>query len=165
MVRFALFAAALLSLAPGARAEDACAEAVNRLCPRGRGDLLLLGCLRTYEREIGAACQGDLDLLLAKAKEIGAACDGDVKGLCKDVQPGEGRVVTCLKDNEHRLSSSCQGAFNEWRLQRMKLTSACAGDVGKWCQQVPEGGGRILRCLREHASDLTSDCRSALQRL
>jgi len=165
MNRHVLVAAALLTIATGARAEDACAEAVNRLCPRGRGDLLLLGCLRTYERELGAACQGDLDLLLAKAKEIGAACEGDVTKLCKAVQPGEGRVVTCLKDHESGLSTSCQSAFNEWRMARMQLTAACAGDIGKWCQQVPEGGGRILRCLRGRTADLSSDCRSALNRL
>jgi len=165
MNRRVLVAAALLTIATGARAEDACTAEVNRVCPRSRGDLLVLGCLRSNEASIAAACPGDLDLLLAKVKEIGADCEGDVSKLCKAVQPGEGRVVGCLKENESRLSTSCQGAFNEWRLQRMKLTSACAGDLGRWCPQVPEGGGRILRCLKEHAADLTSDCRSALQKL
>jgi hypothetical protein len=165
MLRSIVVAAALLSFALEARAEDACAAEVNRVCPRSRGDLLVLACLRTNEASLAAACQGDLDLVLAKAREIGAACDGDVKSLCRDVQPGDGRVATCLKENEHRLSTGCQSAFNEWRMQRMKLTAACAGDLGRWCPQVPEGGGRILRCLREHAADLTSDCRSALQKL
>jgi hypothetical protein len=165
MVRYVLVAAALLAWSAEGRAEDRCAAEVNRLCPRGRGDLLLLGCLRSHERELQAACQGDLDLLLARAKEVGADCEGDVSKLCKDVQPGEGRVVTCLKDNEFRLSTSCQAAFNEWRLKRMELTAACAGDVGRWCKDVPEGGGRIWRCLREHGAQLTSDCRSAVQKL
>ena len=165
MVRHVLVVAALLTLAAEARGEDACTAEVNRLCPRSRGDLLVLGCLRANEAAISAACKGDLDLLLAKAKEIGADCEGDVQKLCKDVAPGEGRVATCLKDNESRLSTSCQSAFNEWRMGRMKLTAACAGDVGKWCPQVPEGGGRILRCLREHERELGSDCRSALNKL
>jgi hypothetical protein len=165
MSRHVLIAAALLALGPLARAEDACTAEVNRVCPRSRGDLLVLACLRANEASIAAACKGDLDLILAKARQIGADCEGDVSRLCKDVTPGDGRVATCLKDNESRLSTSCQSAFNDWRLERMKLTAACAGDVGKWCPQVPEGGGRILRCLREHGSDLTSDCRSALQKL
>jgi hypothetical protein len=164
MNRRVLVAAALLTIAAGARAEDACTAEVNRVCPRSRGDLQVLACLRTNEATIAVACKGDLDLVLAKARQIGAACEGDVSKLCKDVQPGDGRVVTCLKDNESRLSTGCQSAFNDWRLERMKLTSACAGDLGKWCQQVPEGGGRILRCLREHSAQLTSDCRSAVEK-
>jgi Golgi apparatus protein 1 len=165
MPRHALLAAALLALATAAGAEDACTAAVNRLCPRSRGDLLVLGCLRSHEAELQAACRGDLDLLLAKARDIGADCEGDVAKLCKDVQPGEGRVATCLKDNESHLSSGCQSAFNEWRLLRMELTAACAGDVGRWCKDVPPGAGRVWRCLEEHEAQLGSDCRSALKKL
>lgn len=165
MVRYILVAFSLLTLSPEARGEDPCAAEVARLCPRSRGDLVLLGCLRSHEQELSQACKGDLDAVLAKAREIGADCEGDVYKLCREVKPGEGRVATCLKENESFLSSSCQSAFNEWRLKRMELMSACAGDVGRLCQTVPEGGGRIWRCLKERAADLTSECRSALQKL
>ena len=165
MVRHILVAAALLSLAPGARAEDACTAEVNRLCPRSRGDLLILSCLEANQDLIAKACPGDPDLLLAKARDIGAGCQEDVKKLCADVQPGGGRVAECLRNQSQLLSTSCQDAFNEWRLRRMEFMSVCAGDVGKWCPQVPEGAGRIIRCLKGHDADLASDCRSMLQKL
>ena len=47
----------------------------------------------------------------------------------------------------------------------MKLVAACAGDVGRFCNQVPEGGGRIWVCLRERLPDLTSECRAAVEKL
>ena len=166
MPRHAILAAALLALAAAAaRAEDACTAEVNRLCPRSRGDLEVLSCLRANEAALARACPGDLDVVMSKAATIGAGCAADVKKLCPAVQPGGGRLAECLRSQQQLLTTSCQEAFNEWRLGRMNLTAACAGDIGKWCPQVPEGSGRILRCLKEHQADLTSDCRSALQRI
>lgn len=158
-------AVTVLALAPAARAEDPCAQEVTRLCPRGRGDLQLVGCLRQHESELSQACKGDLDDVLAKARSISADCEGDVYRLCKEVEPGEGRVAECLKNNESHLSQSCQKAFNTWRVQRMEITSACAGDVGTFCKDVPQGGGRIWTCLKKHRSKLSSSCRSAMDKL
>jgi hypothetical protein len=165
VIRHLCLLAVLLAIAPAARAEDACSAEVSRLCPRSRGDVLLLGCLRANEREIAKACQGDLEAVLAKARSIATACDGDVKRLCKDVEPGEGRVATCLKDRESELSQGCQGAFNTWRVMRMEFTAACAGDIGKFCRDVPEGSGRIWTCHKGRLPELSSDCRAALAKL
>ncbi len=165
MTRHLWLVAALVALAPTARAEDACAAEVARLCPQSRGDLLMLGCLRSNEAAFSKACQGDLAAVLAKARSLAGACEGDVARLCKDVAPGEGRVAACLKARESELSQGCQGAFNTWRLGRMELTAACAGDVGKFCRDVPEGGGRIWTCLKGKLPELTSDCRAAVNKL
>ena len=165
MVRRLVLTALLGAAAVAARGEDACTAAVARLCPQSRGDLILLGCLRAHESEISSACPGDLDAVMAKAQEIGQSCDSDVQTLCKGVPAGQGRVAACLQANESNLSTSCQAAFNEWRLMRMRLVAACSGDIGKFCQMVPEGGGRIYGCLKAHARDLSSDCRSAMEKL
>jgi hypothetical protein len=165
MARYVWLAAALLATAANARGEDPCAAEVERLCPRARGDALLVGCLRSHQQELSKACKGDLDAVLAKAKEIAADCEGDVYRLCRDVEPGEGRVAACLRNNESHLSQSCQAAFNEWRLMRMDLVAACAGDIGRLCRDVPEGGGRIWGCLKANLKDLSSDCRAAVQKL
>jgi Golgi apparatus protein 1 len=166
MIRHVCVAAALLAAVPAARGEeDACTAEVARLCPRSRGDILLMGCLSANEREISKACKGDLEAVLAKVRSIALACEGDVQRLCKDVEPGDGRVAHCLKLKEHELSQGCQGAFNTWRLMRMELTAACAGDVGRFCRDVPEGGGRIWTCLKARLPRLTSECRDAVKKL
>lgn len=36
---------------------------------------------------------------------------------------------------------------------------ACGADVEKYCKDVPVGGGRRYRCLKEHEKELSEPCR------
>lgn len=40
--------------------------------------------------------------------QLAEACRPDVETLCFDVQPGEGRVHQCLRDNFDMLSPECK---------------------------------------------------------
>jgi hypothetical protein len=40
-----------------------------------------------------------------------AACQADVAKLCPGIQPGGGRIMGCLKQNEAQLSASCKEAI------------------------------------------------------
>jgi Cysteine rich repeat len=42
------------------------------------------------------------------------------------------------------------------------LRQACAADAQKLCSGIEPGGGRILRCMREHQAELSPDCQAAL---
>ncbi|MED5622268.1 cysteine rich repeat-containing protein [Ideonella sp. BN130291] len=39
---------------------------------------------------------------------VAEACKGDVEKLCPGVQPGEGRVVACLKEHKKDVSKECK---------------------------------------------------------
>jgi hypothetical protein len=39
---------------------------------------------------------------------------------------------------------------------------ACAEDIAKFCQDVQPGGGRLVRCLKEHADEISAECRERL---
>jgi hypothetical protein len=41
--------------------------------------------------------------------------------------------------------------------------AACQADYKKFCTGVAQGGGRILKCLSQHASDLTPDCQKVVK--
>ena len=164
MVRLACLLS-LLFLAQPAAAEDACTAAVTRVCPQSRGDLLMLGCFRTHHQELAQACKGDLKPILDRAEKIAGSCKRDAKDHCSKVQPGEGRVAACLKENEHQLSAQCQDAFNTWRLMKSEFTSACWGDIGKLCQMVPQGGGAVWACLKNQKDQLSGQCRDAMDKL
>lgn len=43
-----------------------------------------------------------------------------------------------------------------------RLRKACEADVKRFCTGVRMGGGRILKCLREHEADLATGCRQAV---
>jgi len=40
-----------------------------------------------------------------------SACKADYQALCSNVQPGGGRVIACLHQNEAKLSAGCQKAL------------------------------------------------------
>jgi hypothetical protein len=41
---------------------------------------------------------------------------------------------------------------------------ACGEDVKKFCANVKQGDGRIKQCLDEHAQEVSSPCKSMLQK-
>ena len=65
--------------------------------------LLLVLCAATAVQSAEAADQPSLDA-------IRAACAGDAQKLCAGVQPGGGRILACLKENEDSLSDGCKQA-------------------------------------------------------
>lgn len=50
--------------------------------------------------------------------------------------------------------------FSVARLARGQAgRDACGADVEKFCKDVPVGGGRRYKCLKEHEKDLSEPCR------
>ncbi len=43
------------------------------------------------------------------------ACKKDVETLCPGVQPGDGRIATCMKENRRKLSDACKSALKAQR--------------------------------------------------
>ncbi len=113
----------------------------------------------------GEGGRAELSALREVVEELGADCEADAKRLCAGTAPGQGRVLQCLRDQESFVSQSCQQAINRVRLTRTKIQASCAGDVGKFCRDVPEGAGRILSCLLRHEKDLASECRDVVAKL
>ena len=40
---------------------------------------------------------------------------------------------------------------------------ACQSDRQTYCGSVEKGGGRVMQCMKQHASQLSPGCKSALQ--
>jgi hypothetical protein len=43
--------------------------------------------------------------------EVREACKADVESLCKDVQPGGGRLMKCLHEHKDAVSAGCKDAM------------------------------------------------------
>jgi hypothetical protein len=94
----------------------------------------------------------------AKGEKGGSACKADVQKLCKDVQPGEGKILGCLKEHQADLSPQCTA-----QLKAVKQASeACQPDVEKFCFDTPAGKGGIASCLKKHSDELSADCKAAV---
>jgi len=96
-------------------------------------------------------------------------CADDVKQLCPDVKPGSARVLTCLQQNEPKLSVVCREKIQADALKARALVAefgrACKADVDQFCAGVEPGGGRVIGCLNQHQLEVSSPCQAELTRL
>jgi hypothetical protein len=79
-----------------------------------------LMCLMAYEANLSASCAIGI-VEAAVATELGMlaiehsinACEADADKFCLDVEPGEGRLISCLKKNEKKLDARCASALKD----------------------------------------------------
>ena len=86
------------------------------------------------------------------------ACADDLAKYCKDVQPGQGRIIKCMEEHENNLSSGCKA-----NLAEMDKKHPCAEDVIRYCSNIQPGEGRIIQCLKENENELTPQCKAKIQ--
>jgi hypothetical protein len=107
---------------------------------------------------------GAVAALFTTAEAQQGACKPDVEKFCKDVQPGEGKMMQCLKQHQSELSAPCQGRIKQVAQQMKQFQAACEPDVEKFCWDTPIGKGGIAKCLQQHTADLSTDCKGAINK-
>ncbi len=90
-------------------------------------------------------------------------CAEDVAKFCKDVQPGGGRILSCMKEHENDLSPACKQHIAQVKERVKEAKASCEDDVMMFCKDVKPGGGRIIRCLKEHENELSPDCKAKME--
>jgi hypothetical protein len=93
-------------------------------------------------------------------------CKADLQKFCSDVQPGQGRMIDCLKAHVPDLSPNCQ---TKLKVTKEKIQAkikaaeaACGDDEKKFCGDVKPGEGRIKECMTQHASELSGACQAVV---
>ena len=83
-------------------------------------------CLMAYEEKISKKCKQGITEA-AMAMKMGAAaldysiraCEADADKYCLNVQPGDGKIIGCLKKNEAKVAKQCITALKETGLWNM----------------------------------------------
>jgi hypothetical protein len=109
----------------------------------------------------GALC---LILPASVSAQESKPCAADAEKLCKGVEPGHGRVAKCMKEHESELSPACKANISKFKEEVKEFSEACKEDVQKSCKGVKAGGGRILRCLKQHEATLTPQCKAEMSK-
>lgn len=114
-----------------------------------------------------AAYEGGMD---AGRKEAYRSCTADKETFCKDVRPGGGAVVDCLKDHMAELSSDCRGMMVEKENKdnqhhaKKDVMKACKSDAKQFCRGIKPGEMiRIAYCLGQHDVELSNSCRELME--
>ena len=92
-----------------------------------------------------------------------SACRQDAEKLCANEPAGHGARMHCLEQHQSQLSSACQGEIAQMKQHHGGSMEVCAQDRQKFCANVQPGGGRGIKCMKEHLSELTPACRQAFE--
>ncbi len=93
-----------------------CAEDMKKFCgdvKPGKG--AMYSCMKQHEAELSPACKAQHEEMKAKAQKFHEACKDDVEKLCKDMKPGGGRMLTCLKRHKADVSEPCRDQMKHGR--------------------------------------------------
>jgi hypothetical protein len=97
-------------------------------------------------------------------------CQQELTTFCKDVTPGEGRLLACLYAFQDKVTPRCERALYDsvGQLDRMltNLSFAigeCRDDLRSYCADIKPGEGRLLDCLKNNEAKISGRCNSALK--
>jgi len=98
--------------------KKACSKDVEQFCKDVQpGQGRLARCLKEHEAELSQECKAytaeKTGEIKQKVDTLKNACTKDVEQFCKDVQPGQGRLSTCLKEHESELSQECKALIGK----------------------------------------------------
>jgi hypothetical protein len=112
---------------------------------------------------VASAQQGLID-------SVAKGCDKELKTYCKDVTPGEGRVLACLYAFSDKLSGQCEYALYDAAVQLERAVNAlayaaneCRDDLTKLCSNIKPGEGRLLQCLDKNSAKVSGRCKQAMK--
>jgi hypothetical protein len=95
---------------------------------------------------------------MAQGAAVRQACGAQIEQHCTGVQPGEGRLRACVKENFAAFSEPCKQAM----LSSVAVVRACKADVQRTCLDIQPGGGRIQACMKDHFAEYSEPCRQAI---
>jgi len=91
-------------------AEMKCDAEVQQACPDSLSEEDRQRCIAHRMKRLPLPCQQIMRQRMVRWKEAEgyqAACADDVKRVCQEVEPGGGRVLSCLQEHAQDLSEGC----------------------------------------------------------
>ena len=103
-------------------------------------------------------------------EQVAKGCDQEITTYCKEVTPGEGRVLACLYAHEDKLSGQCEYALYDAVAQLERALTAltyvaneCRDDMMNYCADIKPGEGRLLQCLDRNDAKVSKRCKQAMK--
>lgn len=97
-------------------------------------------------------------------------CQTELTTYCKDVTPGEGRILACLYAFGDKVSPGCEyalydsmGQLNRTLTNLSYAITECSDDLDAYCGEIKVGEGRLLDCLNQNEGKVSSRCVTALR--
>jgi hypothetical protein len=93
----------------GPKEDGPCKADVEKFCKDVKhGEGRIMKCLKEHDAELSEACKKSGEKMKERMAKAQEACKADVEKFCKDVKPGGGAVMKCLREHDAELSDSCK---------------------------------------------------------
>ena len=103
-------------------------------------------------------------------ESVAKGCEKEITTYCKNVTPGEGRILACLYAHGDKLSGQCEYALYDAAVQLERFVAAltyvaneCEEDLEKYCADIRPGQGRLLDCLDKRKKKVSDRCKQAIR--
>lgn len=103
-------------------------------------------------------------------QSVADGCQTELDTYCKDVTPGEGRVLACLYSRGDKLSGKCEYSLYDAAVQLERaiavlsyLVNECRDDMVKLCSDIAAGEGRVMECLSKNEGKVSDRCKQAFK--
>ena len=97
-------------------------------------------------------------------------CRQEFETYCKNVTPGDGRLLACLYAYSDKLSNRCEYAIYDAATQLERainaltfLANECRDDLKKYCSGVQPGEGRLAECIAKKKDVISDRCKNAIR--
>jgi len=133
--------------------------------------VVVIGMVLVFSGVVSAQQKGPAEAVAQGIVDsVKKGCDKELKTYCKDVTPGEGRVLACLYAYEDKLSGQCEYALYDAAAQLERAVNAlsyavneCRDDLTKFCSDIKPGEGRLLQCIDKNDAKVSGRCKQALK--
>lgn len=102
-------------------------------------------------------------------ESVVTGCKTELNAYCKDVTPGQKRLLACLYAHNDKLSARCDLALFDAAIQLERavatlayVVNECDDDLIQFCSAEQVGEGRLLECLDKNEAVVSSRCKQAL---
>jgi len=104
------------------------------------------------------------------AETVLNGCKKELETYCKDVTPGEGRLLACLYAYGDKLSVRCEYSLYDAAAQLERAVAAltyvaneCRDDLRAYCSSIKPGEGRLITCMDKNKDKISERCKQAIK--
>lgn len=99
-----------------AYANRPCNEDIAKYCGDVQpGEVRIARCISENKDNLSVECREAITQVRQDAEAIFVSCHEDQNKFCADVEPGQGRIMRCMREHREQLSDQCRSEVERVR--------------------------------------------------
>jgi len=90
-------------------------------------------------------------------------CIADFRKLCLGIEPGDGRLLACMREHVHEVSTPCLVTLAKFT-EVDEFDKECSASIKQRCASVERQEEQFAVCLKSAVASLSDTCKGQLAR-